>query len=35
VLFHQGAKGLAVALAGTGQDGCCIARVHLIHLDGV
>src|SRR2546425_611269 len=35
VLFHQDAEGLAVALAGTSQDGCCFARVHLIHLDGV
>ena len=24
-----------VALAGTGQVGCCFSRVHLIHLDGV
>jgi hypothetical protein len=29
------AERLAVALAGTGQDGCCFGRVHLIHLDGV
>ena len=35
VPFDEGAKRLTVALAGTGQDGCRLGRVHLIHLDGV
>ena len=35
VPFDQRSKRLVVALAGTGQDGCRLGRVHLIHLDGV
>src|SRR5262249_25080461 len=35
VPFDQGAKRIAVALTGTGQDRCCLARVHLLRLDGV
>jgi hypothetical protein len=35
MLLDEGAEGLAVPLAGTGQDGCRITRVHLLHLDGV
>ena len=35
VALDERAKRVAVTLAGTGQDGCCFGRVHLIHLDGV
>src|SRR5712692_8738756 len=35
VTLDERAKRLAVALAGPRQDGCCLARVHLLRLDGV
>ena len=35
VPLDERAERLAVALAGTGQDGCCLGRVHLPSLDGV
>ena len=34
VTLHERTKRIAVALAGTGQDGCCFGGVHLNSLDG-
>jgi len=34
MLLDESAKCLAVALASTVQDGCCLGRVHLLRLDG-
>jgi hypothetical protein len=34
MLFDERAKRVAVTLAGTSQDGCCLGRVHLSRLDG-
>ena len=34
VPLDERSERLAVALAGTGQDGCCFGRVHLSRLDG-